>query len=163
MPWKPYRTYSEKARHVIETNNYVTVATTDNEGNPWAAPVFFAYDKDYNLYFLSAVDSRHAENLAQNPNIAAVIFDSTSPVGQSDGVQLEGKVIPVERKAVAKVINIYCKRLFPNSDVPATERYIPDEYSGASEFRFFKITIVKAYTTGEDRRVEVDFNDKEEK
>ena len=115
MPWKPYRTYSEKARHVIETNNYVTVATTDNEGNPWAAPVFFAYDKDYNLYFLSAVDSRHAENLAQNPNIAAVIFDSTSPVGQSDGVQLEGKVIPVERKAVAKVINIYCKRLFPNS------------------------------------------------
>lgn len=159
MAWQPYRTYSEKARYIIEHNNYMIVSTSDKSGKPWAAPVFFAYDKNYTFYFLSAVDSRHAENIAENPNVAIVIFDSSTPVGQTDGVQMDAKVSFVPKKDLSKVITTYCDRLFPNSNILATERYDPKEYYEPSEFRFFRVEVVQAYTTGIDRRVDVDLND----
>lgn len=161
MPWQPYKTYSEKARHIIEKNKYMIVATSDKKGRPWAAPVFFAFDNKYTFYFLSAVDSKHAENIKENPNVSIVIFDSTSPVGLSDGVQMEAKVSLVGEKDISKVIKTYCDRLFPDSSIPATQRYQPDEYMGASEFRFFKVEIVMAYVTGVDRRISIDLNDRE--
>jgi nitroimidazol reductase NimA-like FMN-containing flavoprotein (pyridoxamine 5'-phosphate oxidase superfamily) len=161
MPWQPYRTYAEKARYIIEHNNYMIVATSDKKGNPWAAPVFFAYDDKYNFYFLSAVDSKHAENIVENPKVCLVIFDSSAPVGQSDGVQIDAKASFVPRKEVTKVINIYCDRLFPDSNISATERYDPNEYVEPAEFRFLKVEVVQAYTTGIDRRVDVDLKDRE--
>lgn len=161
MPWEPYRTYAEKARYIIEHNNYMIVATSDKKGKPWAAPVFFAFDKNYAFYFLSAVDSKHAENIAENPNAAVVIFDSSVPVGQSDGVQMEVKISFVPKKDLTKVITLYCDRLFPDSNIQATERYDPNEYSEPAEFRFFKVEVIQAYTTGIERRVDIDLNDRE--
>jgi len=161
MPWKPFKTYSEKGRHIISDNRYMVVATSDKKAKPWAAPVFFAYDSKYNFYFLSAVDSRHAENISENPNVSIVIYDSTSEIGLSDGVQIEAKASMVDEKDVARVIKIYCDRLFPNSDVPATQRYKPEQYSGASEFRFFKVQVVQTYVTGVDRRMDVDLADRD--
>ncbi len=162
MAWQPYRTYSEKARHIVETNNYMVVCTSDKKGNPWAAPVFFVHDEKYNFYFLSAVDSRHAENILANPKTFLVIFDSSAPVGQSDGVQIEVTISAVGKKDLPDVIKLYCDKLFPDSTIPATVRYDPEEYAEPSEFRFFKAKIVQTYTTGIDRRVEVDLTDKGE-
>ena len=160
MPWQPYRTYAEKARYIVENNNYMVVATSDKSARPWAAPVFYTHDEKYNFYFLSAVDSKHAENVRENPNAFIVIFDSTAPVGQSDGVQMEVKISFVGKKDLPKIIKLYCDKLFPDSNIPATERYNPAEYSEPSEFRFFKVEVVQAYTTGIERRVDVDLNDK---
>jgi nitroimidazol reductase NimA-like FMN-containing flavoprotein (pyridoxamine 5'-phosphate oxidase superfamily) len=61
--------------HIIETSTYLTLATTDGE-NPWANAVFFAADKDFNLYFTSYNNSQHVKNILKNPNVSVAIFDS---------------------------------------------------------------------------------------
>lgn len=155
-----YRTYGEMARHLIDQAKYMVIATSDKHCMPWAAPVFFAYDDKFNLYFISAVDSKHAENISRNPYVAVSIFDSSQPIGMSEGIQIEGKTSVVERSKLKGVIDVYSSRLFRNSNIPDTSRYNESEYSGASEFRFFKIEVVQAYVTGVDRRVKVDLTSK---
>ena len=58
----------------------------------------YTYDKDFNIYFLSAIDSRHAEDIIANPNVSFSVFDSRQPVGESDAIQAEGKASLVEGK-----------------------------------------------------------------
>lgn len=156
---KKFETYGEKAKHIISTNNYMVLATSDKKLKPWANPVFYVYDKEYNFYFLSAIDSRHAENITENPQVGVAIFDSTQRVGQSDGVQIEAKAEEVGKKNVEEVITLYGNRLFPMPKISPTERYEPEQYVAPSEFRFFKVAPIKVYVTGVDRRVEVDLSE----
>jgi uncharacterized protein YhbP (UPF0306 family) len=152
-----YTTYKDKALHIIKHNKYMVLATADRDKKPWTAVVFYAYDADYNFYFLSAIDSLHAKNILKNHAVAFAIYDSTQKIGQSEGVQAGGRAYEVGRDDAKRVIGIYAKRLFPSSDMPATKRYTPEEYSKPAEFRFFKIVTDRLFTTGEDRRVEIDF------
>lgn len=147
--------YNAKAKEIIQHNKYMILATCDKAANPWASPVFYAYDKEYNFYFLSAIDSRHGENIEDNPKIGVSIFNSNQRVGLSDGIQMEGAVEILDGKEVESAVEIYSKRLFPESTMKGAERYNPRDYSGAAEFRFFKIIPSKIYITGVDRRDEV--------
>ncbi len=79
--------YAQKAKQIMDANSYMTICTYAPEGGPWGAPVFFAFDAKYdNLYFISTIDSRHAENIAADSRVAITIFDSSSPIGVSEGV-----------------------------------------------------------------------------
>ncbi len=158
--WKPFQSYEDQATHILEQNKYMIIATCNKDKIPWAAPVFFTYDKEFNFYFLSATDSQHVKNLMENPNVALQVYDSNQPLGFAEQVQILGKALEVEKKDLKKVIELYCERLFPNSDIPPTQRYNPDEYSKPAEFRFFKVAILKTYTTGPDRKTEVDLKKK---
>ncbi|MDE1850765.1 MAG: pyridoxamine 5'-phosphate oxidase family protein [Candidatus Micrarchaeota archaeon] len=151
----PFQSYEEKAESIIEHNNYMVIGTSSRKGRPWAAAVFYVYDYKGNFYFLSAVDSLHIKNGVENPFLSLVIFDSGQPLGTSDSVQVEGTLSPVKKSEIKKVITLYCKKLFPRSELSPFERYNPNNYSGASEFQFFKVTVANAYTSGPDRRVAV--------
>ena len=150
-------TYRERAKRIIESNNYMVLSTCDKKGSPWACTVLFVHDDDYNFYFQSAVDSRHALNLSENPRIAFVIFDSTQDIGSTDSIQAEGKVALVGEKEIKGVISIYTKKVFKGNNLYAERQYVPGNYLGAAEFRFFKIKVERLFTnTGPGRRSEVD-------
>ncbi len=153
--WKPFKSYEEQAQYILEHNKYMVVATSTKSGKPWASPVFYAHDDNFNFYFLSAIDSLHAKNLVENPDVALVIYDSKQPIGFAEQIQVLGKATVLDLKEVGKAIEVYCEKLFPNSKINPLERYRPGDYSGASEFRFFKIVPTKFYTTGPERREEV--------
>src|SRR5437773_8429176 len=55
----------------LESHNTMILGTCFQDV-PWAATVFYASD-DLKLYFFSAPDSRHCQNLAANPRVAATI------------------------------------------------------------------------------------------
>ncbi|MDE1828378.1 MAG: pyridoxamine 5'-phosphate oxidase family protein [Candidatus Micrarchaeota archaeon] len=152
----PFQSYEAKAESIIEVNKYMVVATSGKKGKPWAAAVFYVYDYEGNFYFLSAVDSIHIKNATENPSVSLVIFDSNQPLGTSDSVQVEGKLSVAKKADIKKVITLYCKKLFPRSDISPFDRYNPEDYTGASEFQFFAVKVEKAYTSGPDRRVEVE-------
>jgi nitroimidazol reductase NimA-like FMN-containing flavoprotein (pyridoxamine 5'-phosphate oxidase superfamily) len=153
-----YNAYEEKAKKILSGCTYMVIGTSTTNGKPWVASVLYVYDKDYNLYFLSAVDAEHSENILKNPKVSVSIFDSHQRIGISDGIQIEGKAELVEKGEIKRVITLYCEKVFPDSDMPPTTRYKPEEYLGASEFRFFKVKLVNAYITGEDRRIKIELN-----
>lgn len=148
--------FKDKAKGIIDNNKYMVLATSGKDGKPWACPVFFARDSDYNLYFMSATDSLHIRNIRENNSVAVAIYDSNAEVGSSDEVQATGSVAELDKAELKKAITVYSKKLYPKSPMQPTERYRPEDYSGASEFKFFRIKVGKIYTTGPERRVEVD-------
>lgn len=153
--WTPFKSYEGKAMSIIGRNKYMVVATSSKDAKPWAAPVFYAYDGEFNFYFVSATDSLHVRNIAENPQVALEIFDSRQPIGSADHVQMTGKAEIVGKANVDEAIELYHERLFEISGIPATKDYSAADYTEPSEFRVFKVTVTKAYINGPERRVEL--------
>jgi uncharacterized protein len=78
----------------METHNTMTLGTCRDDV-PWAATVFYASD-DLRLYFFSAPDSRHCQNLAANGRIAVTIQEDYRDWRKIKGIQLEGRVAEVD-------------------------------------------------------------------
>ncbi len=78
----------------MEAHNTMTLGTCHGE-LPWTATVFYAGD-GFRLYFFSAPDSRHCQNLAANPRVAVTIQEDYRDWHEIKGIQLEGKVVAVD-------------------------------------------------------------------
>ena len=104
--------YIKKAKEIIESNIYCTIATTTLDGKPWISPVFFTYDNKYNLYWVSNKDSKHSTLIRNNPQVAIVIFDSKAPEGQGDGVYFESVASELTDKSeISHVMKLLNKRV----------------------------------------------------
>jgi len=84
----------EQILDYLRSHNTMTLATTVGD-LPWAATVFFA-SEDLHLYFFSAPDSRHCQNLAANPRVAVTIQEDYQDWRKIKGIQLEGRVSLVD-------------------------------------------------------------------
>src|SRR5215208_3553020 len=55
------------AREIIDSNQYLTLATADADGRPWASPVWFAHEDHSRFLWVSKPDARHSRNLEHRP------------------------------------------------------------------------------------------------
>jgi Pyridoxamine 5'-phosphate oxidase len=69
------------ARSIIDSNRYMTLATADETGLPWASPVWYAPAEYQEFFWVSSPEAQHSRNLATRPQLAIVIFDSTVAIG----------------------------------------------------------------------------------
>ncbi len=88
----------------------MTIATARGE-TPWAASVFYASD-GFTLYFLSDPDSRHSEDIVENPVVAVTVNEDYHDWRKIKGIQMEGKAELVATedemtKAVAAYVEKY--------------------------------------------------------
>lgn len=80
------------AKAIVDSNRYMTLATADESGVPWASPVWYATE-DYRAFFwVSSAQARHSRNVAARPHVGIVIFDSQVPGGTGQGVYLSAAV-----------------------------------------------------------------------
>lgn len=125
----------------MESHNTVTLATAAGDA-PWAATVFYA-SRDLRLYFFSAPDSRHCQNLAANPRVAGTIQEDYHDWRKIKGIQLEGRVAPVESPVEkAKALAAYATKY------PEAMQVFANPASGALYQAFLK---VKFYRVAPER------------
>jgi len=75
----------------IKRHHVLTLATVSNEGEPYCAACFYAYDKEHNRFiFTSDNTTRHAQEMLQNAKVACGITLETRVVGKIQGVQICG-------------------------------------------------------------------------
>lgn len=74
----------------LANHQVMTLATTGPLG-VWAAAVFYVND-GFDLIFLSAGHTRHAQNMTAVPHIAATVQEDYRDWQQIQGIQLEGSV-----------------------------------------------------------------------
>src|SRR5947209_732238 len=65
------------AKQLIGELKYMTLATADNDGQPWNTPVYFAYDGKKTFYWGSQHNTQHSQNIALNERGFIAIYDST--------------------------------------------------------------------------------------
>lgn len=71
----------EIAGSVIDANQFMTLATADADGAPWASPVWYAPRAYREFYWVSSPDAAHSKNILVRPQVAVVIFDSHTTGG----------------------------------------------------------------------------------
>lgn len=78
----------------LQSHNTMTLGTCGGEV-PWAATVFYVNER-FRLYFFSAPESRHCQNLAANPRVAVTIQEDYHDWRKIKGIQLEGRAREIE-------------------------------------------------------------------
>lgn len=95
--------WTEKLVPVLFESSFMTLATADGSGVPWASPVEFVCDEGLRFYWTSMIDARHSRNVRENSWAAFSIYDSTQTPGVNAAVQgLYGEG-PVEELSLAEV------------------------------------------------------------
>ncbi|MDP1610969.1 MAG: pyridoxamine 5'-phosphate oxidase family protein [Sulfuritalea sp.] len=100
-------------------HHVMTLATHGAEG-PWAAAVFYASEGS-SLIFLSAPNTRHCRNLAQDSRCAATIQEDYREWPEIKGIQLEGRVIELQGEEEKRAQQLYGEKfpvLGPLAKVP---------------------------------------------
>ena len=82
-----------KLRKLIE--NYLKEAkmlqvATAKGNQPWACTVYFAFDEELNIYWISKPTRRHSKELRNNAKVAGVIVLPHTPGDDVRGIQLKG-------------------------------------------------------------------------
>jgi nitroimidazol reductase NimA-like FMN-containing flavoprotein (pyridoxamine 5'-phosphate oxidase superfamily) len=80
------------ARALIDSCQYLTLATAGEDGRPWASPVWYAHEDYARFVWVSKPEARHSRNLAARPQAGIVIFDSGVPMGEGQAVYVEATV-----------------------------------------------------------------------
>lgn len=98
----------DRFQDLLQRIPYATIATVCPDGRPWNSPVAATFDNDMNVYWVSWKENRHSRNIAGNPQIFVVVYDSQVPLGQGEGLYLEMKAYalnsPDELRAARSVL-----------------------------------------------------------
>ena len=136
---------AERAKEIIAKIPYVTIATVAKDSKPWNAPVFAAYDTDYNFYWGTYRNSQKSKNIRANENIFIVIYDSTAPAGKGEGVYIEAVAAELKN---AEEIRMAHKLLRDRHIVPYWKL---EQVQGAGPIRLYRAESKKVWMNGERR------------
>ena len=135
------------AQQIIDANRYMTLATADAQGTPWASPVWFAHADYRAFYWASKPEARHSRNLAERPDLAIVIFDSSVSPDDAAAVYMTATA-----EQVTEGIEVYNER----SVVQGLPDWTIEDVTAPARFRLYKATATEQWTLGEgDLRVAV--------
>ncbi len=97
----------EAVQAIIDANSYMTLATADQHGRPWASPVWFATVDYVELVWVSSPEARHSRNLAVRPELAIVIFDTRQAAGTGEAVYISARGGEVSDPDLDRCLDVY--------------------------------------------------------
>lgn len=126
----------QRAKEILGTIRYATLATVTADGKPWNSPVASIVDDDLNIFWFSDKEGQHSKNVRVNGEVFIVVYDSTVPWGQGEGVYIQAKAYelsdPDEIRSARRV------KKGPDGDDPA-------EFMGDSVRRAYKAVPQRAW------------------
>ena len=152
---------NDLARTIVDSNRYMVLGTADQAGQPWVTPVWFASEDYTRFHWVSSPESRHSRNIAQRPEVAIAIFDSTVPVGGAQAVYMAGTAEELTGAELDGGVEVFGR--LSADDVG--RMWALDDVQPPSLFRLYRATISEHYVlitgrdpelgTGVDRRERV--------
>jgi hypothetical protein len=132
-----------KARCIIANNLYCTLSTCSVDGFPWVSPVFFAYDDSLNIYWSSAVASKHSQNIYINHGrVVIAIYDSSIPEGSPEGLYFDGTASELNQDYTEKAFQLLASRARKPLLRTAAD------YLNDSPRRIYEFQLQQAWVTG---------------
>jgi pyridoxine/pyridoxamine 5'-phosphate oxidase len=140
------------AQRLIDEAMYLTLATADTEGRPWASPVWFAPVGYSEFLWVSKPDTRHSQNLAERPEVAIVIFDSHVQVGAGQAVYSEALAELVPEAELDAAVATFSQR----SLAAGASTWTRADVSDPALLRLYRARASAQFVLGpDDRRVPV--------
>ena len=137
---------------IVDSNAYMTLATADRDGNPWASPVWYAHAGYREFLWVSRPDARHSRNLAARPQLGIVIFDSTASVGAAQAVYVEAVAKELTGADRDEAIALYSRR----SENLGARQWASADVIAPAALRLYRASASAHFVLDEhDRRVPV--------
>ncbi len=141
------------ATAIIDANAYMTLATADAAGVPWASPVWFASDEHQRFLWVSRPDARHSRNVAARPEVGIVIFDSTVPEDDAQAVYLDARAELAAEADLERLMAVFSERSVARLGTP----WPVTKVTGDAPHRLYVATVREAFVLNEhDRRLPID-------
>lgn len=143
---------AEVARAIVDAASYMTLATADADGTPWASPVWFATVDYRDFYWVSRPDARHSSNIAARPEIGIVIFDSHVTPGRGNAVYMQGRGTELRGVEAERGLEIFSARSVA-AGLPA---WTPEQIGPSARHRLYRASVTEHFVLDErDERVPV--------
>ncbi|HEU5477054.1 MAG TPA: pyridoxamine 5'-phosphate oxidase family protein [Gaiellaceae bacterium] len=144
---------SDLLRSIVDKNPYMTLATADEEGTPWATPVWYATADYREFVWVSDPDARHSRNLAQRPELGIVIFDSQQRPATGEAVYLSALAELVPEGEIDRCLGLF-STVSRRQELPEWKRADVDP---PARLRLYRATATAHYLlTGRDERIAVE-------
>jgi pyridoxine/pyridoxamine 5'-phosphate oxidase len=144
---------SAYARRIIDSHAYMTLATADADGRPWASPVWFAHDGHSRFIWVSKPEARHSRNLAVRPDAGIVFFDSTPRQGTPEAVYVEARAEQVAKDDEERLIEVFSRR----SESMGEPAWTVEDVRPPALLRLYRAIAAEVFVLGEkDERIAVD-------
>ena len=127
------------AREVIAANRYFVLGTAHPDGHPRVSPVYFNHHEHRSFYWVSSPDSQHSRNVAADPRVSAVVFDSTTPPSGNRAGYLTGTAAEVLEADLDEEI----PRGFAQTD-EGGRAFSRAELSGDGDLRLYRLDVTSA-------------------
>jgi len=154
----------ELVRDVVDTNRYLTLGTVEPDGPPRLTPVYYNHHEYREFYWVSSPRAQHSRNLANQPAVTVVIYNSTVDPGWTRAVYLDATAREVPGPELAAA----CDRAFRTVGSGA-RAFTPEELSGEAPVRLYRAEPTTyavhirggdpTHGTGTDARVAVTMDD----
>jgi nitroimidazol reductase NimA-like FMN-containing flavoprotein (pyridoxamine 5'-phosphate oxidase superfamily) len=121
--------HDKRAVEILRKIRYATIATASKDGKPWNSPVAHEYDNQLNIYWFSDKQNQHSQNVRANQAVFIVIYDSTVPEGDGEGVYIEAKAYELNDPDEIRL----ARHIKKGPDMDA-----PDDFMGEAVRRVYK-------------------------
>lgn len=141
---------SAEAQRILDTNAYLSLATADGDGMPWATIVWFAAAPGA-VIWASHPDVRHSVNIAARPQVGVAVQDTAAP--EPMAAYLEATAAEVPDDELDAALAIYSAR----SEAAGFGPWTRERVTGAAALRLYRATATRTWLLGEhDHRVAAD-------
>lgn len=127
----------------LRDGDVVNIATANN-AQPWVAAMLYVYDQEFNLYWLTKETTRHSQEIAVNPKVAANIT-VVAENGTARQLQIEGEAhLHNDEQIACQVEDKYHKRHknFPSKSISELAEEV-------KHYVLYKLAPVKIFVTHE--------------
>jgi hypothetical protein len=130
----------------MRTSRYMTIASADADGTPWATPVWFAPHGPDGLLWVSDPGARHSRNIAVRPQVAIVVFDSCFAPADAAGLYLTAEAAQADPASIAAFSR--------ESVAQGLAAWSVEDVTGDAPHRLYRATILERWELGPgDRRI----------
>jgi nitroimidazol reductase NimA-like FMN-containing flavoprotein (pyridoxamine 5'-phosphate oxidase superfamily) len=119
------------------------LGTCSHEGTPWVAPLEYAVDKHDGFYWVSARDAVHSRNIAQNPKVAFVIFDTDPEYGHARGLYCSGLAAELQGQDLEFGCDVAYRMRYPEEAERAIKGRRPVDFTGPSAQRMYRALVTE--------------------
>ncbi len=122
----------EYIHNYLKSRKQVVLGTSD-DSHPWICTVWYVIDKDFNVYFYSALSTIHVQQSLKNNKVAFTVADSPQDQhGDKEAVQAWG--------TIERVTDVDKVQWFINEWTDTPDKYNAEETANGDKIGVFKIT-----------------------
>ena len=126
------------AEDVLRSNRFLTLATSRRDGKPWVAPLMYAVDKSDRFYWVSGFEAVHSRHIAENSNVALVIFDSDPEYGKAQALYCSATAKELADRELEFGCEVFYRMRFPDAAERAAKGRTRTDFEGDSPRRMYQ-------------------------